>query len=185
MSPSPSPPSTTAAPALPSLHPPPLPRAPYRLSPSSSSLHPPSHGPTSGRGPWPGTTASSRRHRQPDARAANREIGDPDAHTRHRGAHGPQDRRYRGSPCGLRAGGGGASWRWWQATGTPERLPVRVEGGGGRREAAGRAGEGRWMEGREGSGAAVVEGGDGEGDITDAGNIPGPSEDRGPRQMLP
>ena len=39
MSPSPSP-STTAAPALHPLHPPPLPRAPYRLSPSSSSLHP-------------------------------------------------------------------------------------------------------------------------------------------------
>ena len=34
------PPSTTAAPALPPLHPPPLPRAPCRLSPSSSTLHP-------------------------------------------------------------------------------------------------------------------------------------------------
>jgi hypothetical protein len=34
------PPSTTAAPTLHPLHPPPLPRAPCRLSPSSSTLHP-------------------------------------------------------------------------------------------------------------------------------------------------
>ena len=33
-------PSTTAAPALPPLHPPPLPSAPYRLSPSSSTFLP-------------------------------------------------------------------------------------------------------------------------------------------------
>ena len=39
MSPSP-PSSTTAAPALHPLHPPPLPRAPYRLSPSSSTFLP-------------------------------------------------------------------------------------------------------------------------------------------------
>jgi hypothetical protein len=35
-------------------------------------------------------------------------------------------------------------------TGPPERLTRGVESGGGRREAAGRAGEGRWMEGMEG-----------------------------------
>eukprot|EP00966_Prymnesium_polylepis_P310457 7172871-Prymnesium_polylepis.1 len=64
------------------------------------------------------------------------------------------------------------------------RAGVRVEGGGGRREAVGRTGEGRWMEGREGWRGGGGRG-DGEGDITDAGIIPGPSEDRGPRQMIP
>ena len=67
-----------------------------------------------------------------------------------RGAQRPQNRRYCGSPHGRRAGGGGASWRQCQATGPPERLSRGVESGRGRREAAGRAGEGRWMEGMEG-----------------------------------
>ena len=46
------------------------------------------------------------------------------------------------SPHERRAGGGGASWRQRLATGPPERLTRGVEGGGGRREAAGRWGEG-------------------------------------------
>ena len=56
----PSPPSTS-----------PPPRA---LPPLSFLLHLPPHGSTSEGGPWPGTTASSHRPRQPDARTASREI---------------------------------------------------------------------------------------------------------------
>ena len=58
---------------------------------------------------------------------------------------------------GRRTGSGGASWRLLLATGPPERLTRGVEGGGGRREAVGCRGEGRWMEGmREGSAVVVV-----------------------------
>ena len=56
-----------------------------------------------------------------------------------------------------------------------------MEEEGERRQGA-RGRGGGWRGWR--AGVAVVEDG-GEGDITDAGIIPGPSEDRGPRQMLP
>ena len=65
---------------------------------------------------------------------------------------------YTAHGCGRRAGRFGAGFCKRQTTGPPERLTRGVESGGGRREAAGRAGEGRWMEG-ERAGAAVVEGG--------------------------
>ena len=43
-----------------------------------------------------------------------------------------------------------AVWRLCQATGLLQRLARGKEGGGGRRVAAGRAGEGRWMHGGDG-----------------------------------
>ena len=57
---------------------------------------------------------------------------------------------YSAHGCGRRAGRFGAGFCKRQTTGPPERLTRGVESGGGRREAAGRAGEGRWMEGMEG-----------------------------------
>ena len=77
---------------------------------------------------------------------------------------------YSAHGCGRRAGRFCAGFCKRQATGPPERLTRGVESGGGRREAAGRAGEGRWMEGMEGWRGGG--GGGGEGDITDAGDEP-------------
>ena len=59
---------------------------------------------------------------------------------------------YSAHGCGRRAGRRfiGAGFCKRQATGLPEKFTRGVERGGGRREAAGRAGEGRWMEGMEG-----------------------------------
>jgi hypothetical protein len=57
---------------------------------------------------------------------------------------------YSAHGCGRRTGRFCAGFCKRQATGPPERLTRGVESGGGRREAAGRAGEGRWMEGMEG-----------------------------------
>ena len=63
---------------------------------------------------------------------------------------GPQSRPYAVLAHGLRAGGGGARYCMRPDTGPPQRLPAGEEDGRGRREAVGRGGEGRWMEGREG-----------------------------------
>ena len=102
----------TSPPSPPSTSPP-----PRALPPLSFLLLPPPSLVTSPGCPWPATTASSRRHRQPVARTASRDRGDPEARARLDGACGRQDRRSRGSPHGRRAGDGGTSWRQCQATG--------------------------------------------------------------------
>jgi hypothetical protein len=64
---------------------------------------------------------------------------------------------YSAHGCGHRAGRFGAGFCKRQATGLLQRLTRGKEDGGGRREAVGRGGEWRWMEGREGLDGAAVE----------------------------
>ena len=124
---SPPPFSPTCIPASPPSTSPP----PRALPPLSFLLLPPPSLVTSPGCPWPATTASSRRHRQPVARTASRDRGDPEARARLDGACGRHDRRSRGSPHGRRAGDGGTSWKQCQGHGPP--LEVTRVGGEARR----------------------------------------------------
>ena len=155
-------------------------RFPDRLAPTRS-------GTFSAYGPCQAACKSPRSHRQPEAGTRETCRGYPRA-ARAMGAHAdPQRRPYTGLGHGLRAGNGGAGFCMRQDTEPLQRLSRRVEGGGGKGKARRCSGKGRcWGgEGRGTAAAAVVV----RVMVRETSPMPGctpvPSEDRGPRQMLP